>query len=340
MMPDDPDNLPSPAPIVELIEAFRRSKTMFAAASMGVFDRLDEAAATAEDLAGDASTDAFTRLLDGCVALGLLEKSGARYRNSPLAETYLCRSSPSSLVGYILYSDQALFPMWSHLEDAIRSGSNRWSQTFDSAEGIFSGFYRTPAARADFLRGMHGFGMISSPAVASAFDLSSYRRFVDLGGATGHLAAAIQARYPRMHTAVLDLQEVVDFAQAEYRIGGVEWIAGDFFTDPLPEADIFGLGRILHDWDVERITTLLTRICRALPAGGGLLLAEKLVSPDGTGPVSACMQSLNMLICTEGRERSLDEYRILLENAGFCDVDGIGTGTPLDAVFARKGLSE
>ena len=56
--------------------------------------------------------------------------------------------------------------------------------------GLFTQFFRTPEAQRDFLMGMHGFGMISSPAVIGAFDLSRFASFVDLGGATGHLALA------------------------------------------------------------------------------------------------------------------------------------------------------
>jgi acetylserotonin N-methyltransferase len=48
------------------------------------------------------------------------------------------------------------------------------------------------------------------------------------------------------------------------------------------------------------------------------------------------MQSLNMLICTEGRERTLAEYRTLLERAGFSRVDGRRTGAPMDAVIAFR----
>jgi acetylserotonin N-methyltransferase len=48
------------------------------------------------------------------------------------------------------------------------------------------------------------------------------------------------------------------------------------------------------------------------------------------------MQSLNMLVCTEGRERTLSEYRALLEAAGFRDVQGRVTSAPLDAVLAVK----
>jgi acetylserotonin N-methyltransferase len=48
------------------------------------------------------------------------------------------------------------------------------------------------------------------------------------------------------------------------------------------------------------------------------------------------MQSLNMLICTEGRERSPAEYDSLLRAAGFRETEHRRTGTPRDAVLARK----
>ena len=48
------------------------------------------------------------------------------------------------------------------------------------------------------------------------------------------------------------------------------------------------------------------------------------------------MQSLNMLVCTEGRERSETQYRTLLQNAGFSRIEARRTGAPLDAILARK----
>jgi acetylserotonin N-methyltransferase len=48
------------------------------------------------------------------------------------------------------------------------------------------------------------------------------------------------------------------------------------------------------------------------------------------------MQSLNMLVCTEGEERTLTEYAALLLEAGFGSVEGRRTGAPLDAVLATK----
>ncbi len=317
-----------PARILDLIEAFRRSKTMFASLELGVFDGKRPAGV------------GIVRLLDACVSLGLLEKRREEYVNTPVADEYLRRSSPRSLAGYIRYSNNALYPLWAHLEDAVREGTHRWEQTFGTSDktgagGLFSHFFKTESAKRDFLMGMHGFGMLSSPKVVAAFDLSCFRRMVDLGGATGHLALAAKDRYPGLQVALFDLPEVIEFAKEQ--IGDrAEYVAGDFFKDPLPPADLYAIGRILHDWSEDKIRLLLARIHAALPENGALLIAERLIDEDRRGPVGAHMQSLNMLVCTEGRERTLDEYTALLREAGFAAVRGSVTGAPLDAVLAEK----
>jgi len=339
-------SLPDPAPVRDLIEAFRRSKTMFAAVSMGIFDRLHAAPASAPDLAAalGANADALERLLDGCAALGLLSKHDGVYANHPVADAYLVSSSPDSLYGYIRYSNEALFPMWRNLEDAVQEGTHRWKQTFGLDGPIFDHFFRTEKAMRDFLRGMHGNGLLTSAKVAAAFDLGRFRRIVDLGGATGHLVIAACERYPGLRGVVFDLpraaaqaREYVALSAASTRI---EVVAGDFFRDDLPAADLYAAGQILHDWSEEKIGVLLRKAFASLPEGGGFLVAEKLLNEDGVGPVGANMQSLNMLIVTEGKERSLSDYTRLLRRAGFSRVDGVRTGAYLDAILAVKGPQE
>ena len=232
--------------------------------------------------------------------------------------------SPDTLTGYIRYSNSALYPMWGHLEDAVREGTSRWKQEFGWDGPIFSHFFRTEGAMREFQQGMHGFGRLSSPAVVAAFDLSRFRRLVDLGGGTGHLAEAARERYPHLETAVFDLPQVAEMFPGT--------IPGDFFTDPLPEADLYSLGRILHDWSEEKIASCC-QDPRGASGGRSLLIAEKLLEPDY---VSGHMQSLNMLIVTEGRERSAAEYEALLRAAGFSKVDSRRTGAPLDAILAIK----
>ena len=129
-----------------------------------------------------------------------------------------------------------------------------------------------------------------------------------------------------MRAVVFDLPEAVPLAReivGDCAVADrIEVVAGDFFADPLPEGDLYALGRNLHDWTEEKILKLLGRVSDRLPPGGAVLIAEKLLHEDKAGPVWALMQDLNMLGCTEGRERTLAEYEALLP--------------PLDAVLGFK----
>jgi acetylserotonin N-methyltransferase len=336
---------PDPAPVLELLEAFRCSKVMFAAVALGVFDRLAAGPAALPDLARDlgVNADALGRLLDACVGLRLLQRTDGGYANTPAASAYLCKDSPRRLTGYLNYSNAVLWNLWAHLEDAVREGTHRWRQTYGLDGPIFSHFFRSEDDTREFLLGMHGQGQLSSPEVAAAFDLGRFHRLADLGGATGHLAISACRRYPNLRAVVLDLPAVVPLAReivADSGVGDrIEVVPGDFFVDPLPEADLFSVGRILHDWSEDKIRRLLRAVYQRLPVGGALLVAEKLLDDDRTGPRWAVLQSLNMLVCTEGKERTLAEYAALLREAGFSHIEGRRTSSPLDAVLASKERS-
>jgi acetylserotonin N-methyltransferase len=334
---------PDPAVVLDHLQAFRRSKTMFAAVSLGVFDALSQGPQSAQLLASELQADggALARLLDACVGLQLLSRSGENYANAPAAQVYLTKTSPDRLTGYLSFSNDVMWKLWANLEGAVREGTHRWQQTYGWEGPLFENFFQTEELKREFLMGMHGFGQISSPHVVAAFDLSQYNRLVDLGGATGHLAIAACQRYPNLQAVVFDLPDAATLAGEIIGASAVpdriRFQAGDFFEGELPQGDLYVLGRILHDWNEEKCLKLLERIYRALPQGGALLIAEKLLLDDASGPSWAQMQDLNMLTCTEGRERTLAGYEQLLQQAGFRTITGCRTSSPVDAVLAEKG---
>ena len=336
------DATPDPAPVLDLLAAFRRSKAMFAGVTLGIFDALAAGPKAAPALAAElgAHPDALARLLDALVGLRLLVRDPAGYANTPTATAYLTQASPLRLTGYLRFTDEVLWKLWGDLAGAVRAGDAGWQRTFGWDGPVFDNIFHTDHLRREFLMGMHGFGLISSPRVVAAFDLSGYRRLADLGGATGHLAVAACRRYPHLRAVVLDLPDVVPLARelvpATEVADRVKVTAGDFFADPLPAADLYALGRVLHDWSEDKIMALLRKAHAALPPGGAVLVAEKLVADDRAGPDWAQMQDLNMLLVTEGKERTLGEYAGLLRAAGFEEVDGRRTDAPVDAVLAVK----
>ena len=323
--------------ILELIHAFRRSKVLFTAVRLGIFDRLEAAPQTAAQLASDLELNlgALTRLLDACRPLELLIRDGDLYRNTPAASRALVTSNPDSLVGYIVHSDRSLYPLWGRLDDAVREGTNRWAQVFGDRASLFDHYFRDPAAMRSFLTGMHGAGQLTSDRVVRAFDLSKFAHLVDLGGATGHLAIAACRAYPTLRATVLDLPGVEPYAREFISQSGVadriDFLAADFFTDDLPPADLYSLGRILHDWNDVRIAALLPKI------RSSLLITEVLVDEDRSGPLYALLQDLNMLVCTDGKERTAGEYEHLLTAAGFANYQFHRTNSLVDGILAHRG---
>jgi acetylserotonin N-methyltransferase len=310
----------SPAPILDLMNGFRRSKTLFVAVHLGVFDGARPA------------VPCLTQLLDACTALGLLTKIGNDYRNTDVAERYLRRASDDSLADYIGYSDRVQYQLWSHLEDAVTTGSSRWTQAFGSDAAavradVFSG--------REFALGMRGSIRLSAHAIVDAIDLSRFSSLVDLGGGTGEVGVAAKRRYPSLHVTLLDTPDTIELARRLVH-DDIDFLAGDFCTGNLPRADVFVVSRILHHRSDERCVTLLKRLHDALTPGGVVVIAETLLDDDRSGPAEAHLQSLNMLVCSEGEERTASQYGSWLELAGFRDVTIRRTGTPLDVVCATR----
>ncbi|KAF8062796.1 hypothetical protein HT031_004126 [Scenedesmus sp. PABB004] len=294
MDPADASSLPSPAPVMELLNGFRKSKVLFTLVSLGVFDAVAAApgragltlpalarALSARRGGAEPSLDGLGRLCDAGVALGLLDGDrGAGYRPTPLAAAYLTSDAPCSLAGYVAHSDALLYRLWGELEAAVSSGRNCWAPAFgrDSAD-IFASVYAAEGDVLRFMRGMHGLSALSAAPVLTAFDLSPFTRLVDLGGATGALAGAAAALYPQLSAVVVDLPHVVDMARAHFgsspaaaALGGrLSWVGGDFFepgaAGALPVGDLYVLSRVLHDWEEARCLKLLRLVHDALPLG-------------------------------------------------------------------------
>lgn len=334
----------SPAPIIELTQGFRTYKTMAAAHELGVFDVLAETGGvTPEELATSLGIDArpAEMLLTGCAAIGLLEKKNGRYRNAPVADTYLVRGRPEYVGGYVEMVDTQLFPAWSRLVEAIRT-NRRTAWDAEDLETMFADGGET--AGPVFWEAMHVSATIAGRAVGEAVDLSGTRRLLDVGGGSAALDIELCRRYPELTATVFDLPFACGIAQGKIAAAGlsdrITTIAGDFFADPsLPGGhDAVALSQILHDWSEEKNREILRKCYQALEPGGLILVVELLVNDEKTGPMDAAMRSLTMLVATEGRNYTGAEYASWLRDTGFADVQVVlmNEETGLGAVVGRR----
>ncbi|KAH0624666.1 hypothetical protein JD844_032346 [Phrynosoma platyrhinos] len=334
-----------PSQLTHLLDGFKASKALFVACKLKIFDLLkDKGTMSPVDVAKQLSISlcGAERLLDACTSFDLLEKSYQGYSNTELTNLYLVSSSEYSLHDYVLHCNERMWPLYTHLELAVKEGTSQNHRAFGKkTEDVFQDFYyQSTEMKQQFMRAMHSISKLTARDLSTAFDLSKFQVVCDLGGCTGALAYELVHIYPAMKVTVFDRPDVIasvpSFQPSGQNTNQVSFTSGDFFKDNLPEADLYILSRILHDCSEEKIHTLLSKISAICKPGSALLVAEIVLNEKGTSPARGVLQSLSM---TEGKQRSSLEYKELLEKHGFTSVQIKITGNLLDAILCIKKSS-
>ncbi|XP_025891139.1 acetylserotonin O-methyltransferase [Nothoprocta perdicaria] len=342
------EDLDYPQILFQYTNGFLVSKVLFTACELGVFDLLLESGGplSSDAIAARLGTSpiGMERLLDTCVGLKLLAvevtREGAYYRNTEISNLYLTKSSPKSQYHIMMYYSNTVYLCWHYLTDAVREGRNQYERAFGiSPKDPFGAMYRSEEEMLKFMAGQNSIWSICGRDVLAAFDLSTFKRIYDLGGGGGALAQECVSMYPNSAVTIYDLPEVVQVAKERFVPSEecrITFHEGDFFKDSIPEADLYILSKILHDWDDDKCKQLLAKVHKACTQGGAVLLVESLLNEDKSGPVETQLYSMNMLVQTEGKERTPAEYSNLLQAAGFTDIQVKRTGKLYDAILGRK----
>jgi len=291
------------------------------AATLGVADLLADGPRTGPELAQATATHApsLLRVLRGLASLGIFsEDEAGRFGLTALSES-LRSDVPGSFRVVPIYLGGEVYTVAGGLLQAVRTGERAFDRTFQASYFEYLGEHQD-AARV-FNEAMTALGAAAeNAAVAAAYDLSGARSVVDVGGGHGALLAAILAANPSVNGILFDQPGIEQSARAPLEAAGVAdrctLVGGDFFQGVPAGSDIYLLKRIVHDWDDDRSVAILTQCRRAMAPGGKVLIVEDLL-PPGDAPSLGKLVDVVMMTLVPGRERTLAEYRRLLEQADF-----------------------
>ncbi len=296
---------PDPAQIMQVGMGFMGSKTLLSAVELDLFTELGSDALTGTELTQRLGLDerAVPDFPDALVALGLLDRDGdgaeARYSNTEDTAFFLNKESPAYIGGILEMAGARLYPFWGDLTDGLRTGEPQ-NEIKRTGKAMFEELYSDPARLEQFMGAMAGISAGPFMALAEKFDFSPYRTHCDVGGATGQLSIIVAGRHPNLSCTSFDLPVVEPIAKRTIEAAGlsdrIQTAAGDFFADPLPQADVITMGLILHDWNLERKMHLIRAAYDSLPEGGALIAIENLIDDARRENTFGLMMSLNMLI--------------------------------------------
>jgi hypothetical protein len=312
----------TPANIFKLGFGFWESKTLLSAVELGLFTELAKGPAYLGDLSRrlglhDRSARDF---LDALVALKLLDRQDGRYSNTPETDHFLDRAKPSYVGGLLEMANARLYETWGSLTEALKTGQNQneGKETGD----VFAALYADPDRLRLFLAAMSGVSLGAARAIAAKFPWKDYKNFADIGTAQGMVPVTIARAHNHLSGAGYDLPEVKpvfeEFIAQQGVSNRVKFLSGNFFTDPLPTADVLIMGHILHDWDLVQKRMLLKKAHAALPNGGALIVYESIIDDERRENAFGLLMSLNMLIeSTGGFDFTGADCQAWMREAGF-----------------------
>lgn len=316
--------------ISAMANGFRQSRILLTAYELGLFTVLGDAAMTSAEVADSLDTDprATDRLLNACVALGLVRKQDDLFSNTASAAQFLSSSSPEYMAG--LGHTAKLYETWGTLTRAVRVG-HRIKDPFEDPDWI-----------KPFIQAMHHRAEHSAPDLVSRLDLSGVQRVLDIGGGSGIFAMAFAKAREGLTCTILDQPDVVPLTRtyvAEHGFADrIDVIEGDYLTDSFPDGfDLVLLSAIVHINSFDENRDLVARAAKALVPGGQLAISDFVMDEDRVHPSFGSIFALNMLVNTKkGDTYTQTEMETWMQEAGLDTLERIDTGPATALMIGSK----
>ncbi len=305
----------------EMLFGVARTELVTLAAKLDLTDRLGDRARFAHELAApcEVQADTLFRAMRAMAAIGLYSlRDDGRFENNAVSRT-LSKSAPRSMRDAALYfgSDSNL-AAWRSFGATVKTGESAFEATHGVS--VWQWFDAHPDELATFARAMGRATALEAPMLAKLYPFEDFRDFCDVGGGSGTLASEVLLRHPHLRCVLSDAPRVLEEAKVLLEARGVlsrvTLAPGSFFDDVHAGCELYTMKNILHDWDDARSKKILGIVRRAMKPGARLVLFEGLLDRHDRRP-EATLSDLQMIVACNGRERSIDEFRALLEASGF-----------------------
>ncbi|MFZ1990363.1 MAG: methyltransferase [Alphaproteobacteria bacterium] len=309
--------------------------SMVAGDESGIYAALNEGPDTIEGLAKRLSYDvrATGVLLRHLASLGVLNTRNGVFQVSELARQYLIKSSPYYWGNMLRIGANAatltrVLATLKEKDSANRGGPEGTPVVANEgrpAEGWASGKITIDQAHS-IAAAMHSHSMPAAIGAARNYDFKGVKKILDVGGGSGCFMIAMAQANPSLKCTIMELNTMCEVATTYIKNGGVgaqvDTIAVDMFREAWPKGyDAMFFSNVFHDWNFRTCEWLAKKCYDALEPGGRIMLHEQLIDDDGCGPATTTSFSMLMLIGTQGQQFTFNELKMILEKAGFRDVE-------------------
>lgn len=309
--------------LLDLINASWTTQVVRTACVLGLPDLVASGTGDVAGLAAAARCElaSLERLLRAMASIGLCEATAQRhYRLTPMGER-LCADAPRSLHHWALHAGGPLWQRLGEMPESIRTGCS-WPERHHGQNG-YARLATDADAERTFHRAMVELTRQSLRHILATLDIGAARLVVDVGGGSGELLGAVLARWSGVQGVLFDQASALAEATRVLERAGVAHrcriTAGDFFAGVPAQGDLYLLKSVLHNWSDECCRVILRRCAQAMARPGRLVVIERVVpETPGSSPRhrTAARTDMNMAVSLAGRERRVEDYARLFDDAG------------------------
>ncbi|WP_280443915.1 methyltransferase [Nocardia brasiliensis] len=310
--------------LIDLVFGQMAAQVVAAAARLRLADEFDACECTSPDLAVKLGTDtvATTRFCRTLTALGLLTETKPESFQLTMVGALLRTDREDSLNEFVqMFTEPLIQAAWHQLDTALLTGNPSFDTIFGAK--FFDHLTANPELSARFNTMMRQGGGPTARILPHCYDFSRFHTVADIGGGDGTLLAEILRAHTDVRGILFDTATGIAQSHAVLSDANITSrctvFVGDFFNAVPAGADLYLLKSILHDWDDDRATSILTHIRQVLPATGRLLIMEPVLPDvvDSSIPDTVYLSDLNMLVNNGGRERTRTDFELLCRRSGF-----------------------
>jgi hypothetical protein len=300
--------------------------TIRAACTLGIADRLADGPRSLEELAAATETHppSLLRLMHALVGDGVFaEPTAERFALTELGDVLRTDHVLSLGRAFRLFPDLEALGL---LDYSVRTG--RPAVEHLHGEAYWDYLAAHPELRAAFDATQGALTRLEAVTALRAYEWSSLRTVVDVGGNDGAFLAKLLARNGAMRGVVFDLPESVSAAPAVLAEVGVadrcEVVAGSIFdVAPPARADAYVLKRVLIGMSDHEVIAVLRALRAAMGPRSRLLILEPM---GGDGGFTAADMDVLMLVLGSGRVRTAERFGELLAEADLRTSATVPTG--------------
>lgn len=344
-----PDRVtPPPFRLLQIGSAFWLSRALYVATRLCLADELDKESKGIDELAErlGLNEEHLYRLMRMLAANGIFHEIAPRVFRNSKTSNYLRSNNPHNVRAMILMhnSEQMIRPWIESLEEAVRRGGIPFK--LSHGRDLFAYMDENREFDLLFSSAMDSVEALTGNTYLRDFRWDKFNRLIDVGGSRGQKALAILEFCPDLEAVVFDRPQVIEAARsfwqgkiADTLLSRVRFEAGDMF-DAVPPAisdnDLYLFFAVFHGLSDADGRLVLDKLRIAFGDKRPTVLIADAVVAEMSLDAAIASFDMQMLIGTEGRERTLPEWQSLLASGGFELVEVIEVRTFVKFLVARR----